>query len=264
MMPEPHAAGSTRLDSDVTIVISSYNQAEYLGEAVASALAQTVPCRVVVVDDGSADGSADLAVGLGVETVRLPHQGALETFRAAVDLVTTPFYCLLNGDDVIEPTYVERTRPEMAGARVGFVYTGVRLFGEMEGMLPARPFDAGALRWSNFAHGASLVRTDAYRSVGGFDPAFEDHHEDWALWVAMVAQGWTGAPVDEPLLRYRQRAGSRTPRHPFEFERARWRIARRHLCFYGPYGFARLLGSAAKRRVSNLASMGAVGSSSTL
>ena len=65
----------------------------------------------MVVDDGSVDDSLQVAEALGVPCHALPHRGALATFRAGVDLVETPFYLLLNADDILEPTYVERTRP---------------------------------------------------------------------------------------------------------------------------------------------------------
>lgn len=250
MTVDPVGRGATATRPDVTILISSYNQAEFLTEAIDSALGQTVRASVIVVDDGSNDESADVAERTGVRTVRLPHRGALETFRSAVELVETPFYCLLNGDDAFEPTYVERTRPGMDDPQVGFVYTGVRYTGVRSGERTARPFDRGALRWSNYAHGASLVRKSAYDAVGGYDRGFSGHHEDWALWVAMVAAGRTGVAVDEPLLLYRQHeTNSRTPRDPREYERARWRIAVRHPRFYGPLGFMRLVASSIKQRV---------------
>ncbi len=232
---------------DVTIVVTSYNQGPFIAEAVASALAQTVPCRVVVVDDGSDDDSVQTASALGVEVVSLPHGGAIAAFRAGVARVATPFYCLLNADDVFEPTYVARTRPLLADPRVGFVYTGVRYIGTQSGVVAGRPFDAGALRFGNFAHASSLVRKAAYEAVGGFDAVFADHHEDWALWAAMVSTGWLGAGVDEPLLQYRKHAApSRNPQRIRDRESARWRIARRHPRWYGVTGFARLGASSLK------------------
>lgn len=233
--------------SDVTIVISSFDQAAFLGEAIEGALRQSVPCRVVVVDDGSADGSVRIAEQLGVEVLRLAHRGALETFRSAVEQVETPFYCLLNGDDAIDPEYVESTRQPLNDPRIGFVYTGVQLVGAESGTIRAHPFDREALRWANYVHGASLARKAAYDAVGGFDRAFSGHHEDWALWVSMVDAGWLGVPVDRPLLRYRRHPkGSRNPTGRWEVERTRWRLAGKHPRFYGVHGVARLAASAAK------------------
>lgn len=66
-----------RMASDATIAITCYNQAKFIGEAISSALAQTYPSEVLVVDDGSTDGSPDVAEGMGVTVVRRPHRGAL-------------------------------------------------------------------------------------------------------------------------------------------------------------------------------------------
>jgi glycosyltransferase involved in cell wall biosynthesis len=234
----------------VTIVITCFNQVAFIEESVRSALAQSVPCRVIVVDDGSTDGAPDVAEKLGAEVIRLAHRGALATFRAGVELVETPFYCLLNADDALNPAFVERTRPVLDDPRVGFVYTAVARTGASTGIDPARTFDRGALRWGNYVHAASLTRA-AYRAVGGFDPAFHDHLEDWALWVAIVAEGWVGVAIDEPLLRYRQHGeNSRNKTSRGEVERARLRIALRHPRYYGATGMVRLAGSAARLAIT--------------
>jgi len=232
---------------DVTVVVSCYDQREFIGEALQSALDQSQPASVIMVDDGSADESVRVAEGLGVECHALPHRGALATFRAGVDLVGTPYYCLLNGDDILDPRYVELTRPHMDDDRVGFVYTGFEWFGAAERVVEAPPFDARALAFGNYAHAASLVRTEAYRSVGGFDERFSDHHEDWALWVSMTRAGWVGAPVSEMLLRYRQHEnGSRNRGEAEKIEEARWRLFKRYPGAYGVTGFARLAASRVK------------------
>ncbi|CAN5672094.1 hypothetical protein BH23CHL8_BH23CHL8_09590 [soil metagenome] len=236
---------------DVTIVISCFNQAAFIAEAVQSALDQTRRTLVYMVDDGSTDRSVQIARDLGVECLELPHRGALATFRAGVEGVTTPFYCLLNGDDVLDPRYVELTRPAMDDPRVGFVYTGFEWFGAAQKVVSAPPFDARTLRWGNYAHAASLARKAAYESVGGFDERFSDYHEDWALWLAMTRKGWLGVPVDQPLLRYRQHAGaSRNPAGAARVEEARWRLFRRDPGAYGATGMLRLAASRLKLAVT--------------
>jgi glycosyltransferase involved in cell wall biosynthesis len=235
-----------RLDRgpDVTVVISCYQQAGLLGSAIDSVLAQTTPVRIIVVDDGSDDGSALVAESRGVRVERLAHRGALETFRAGVDLVETPFYCLLNADDELDPSYVELTHAEAADPTVGFVYTGMQLVGAEVGTTSVTPFDLQSLRWGNYVHAASLTRKAAYDSVGGFDRLFASHHEDWALWVAIARAGWKAVAVDRPLLRYRRHAqGSRNPQERRTIEQARWRLFRRHPGLYGLGGVVRLAGS---------------------
>ena len=230
--------------ADVTIVVSSYQQAGSLGEAVRSAQSQSASCRVVCVDDGSTDGSAEVARGLGMDVVELEHGGALAAFRAGADLVTTDFFLILAGDDALEPTYVEATRRAMDDPRVGFAYTGVRYVGARAGVQRARLFDRRRLLRGNYAHGSSLMRTAAYRAVGGFDPAFARTLEDWALWVAMVDAGWIGAAVPEPLLRYTiHEASTRNARALRSVYDVRWQIWRRHRRLYGIRGLAVLIAS---------------------
>jgi glycosyltransferase involved in cell wall biosynthesis len=229
---------------DVTIVVSSYQQAATVGDAVRSALAQTYPCRILCVDDGSTDGSAGAARALGVDVVELEHRGALAAFRAAADMVATEFFMILAGDDALEPTFVEATRRTMTDLDVGFVYTGVRYVGARTGVRYAPPFDRRRLLRGNYAHGSSLIRTAAYRSVGGFDRDFARTLEDWALWVAMVDAGWKGAAVREPLLRYTiHPSGSRNARALRSVYAVRWRLWRKHRRLYGVRGFAVLVAS---------------------
>lgn len=230
------------MGKDVTIVVTSYEQRAYLREAIESAQAQTYPARVLVVDDGSADDSAAIAEDAGVDVIRLEHQGALAAYRAGVAQVESPFYCILNGDDVLEPNYLEEAVKPMADPAIGFVYTGLRLFGARTGLVHAPPFDASRLRWGNYAHATSLARKRAYDSVGGFDQAFDDGLEDWALWVAMVTKGWKGYAVDMPLLWYRQHfTATRNPTTVRKLQAVRWRLAAKHPRYYGAWGLARLL-----------------------
>lgn len=102
------------------LVIPVYNQAEYLAETIRSALAQRRPFdEIIVVDDGSSDGSGEVARGFG-QQVRLIGQAnagqaaALNAGWAATDADVIGY---LSSDDLIDATLTERLLPlfEAAG-----------------------------------------------------------------------------------------------------------------------------------------------------
>jgi glycosyltransferase involved in cell wall biosynthesis len=86
----------------VSVIIPVYNGEPFLGEAIESVLAQTYhPIEVIVVDDGSTDGSAQVV--LGFESVRYDlqsHQGAAAARNRGVGLAKGEFIAFLDADDV--------------------------------------------------------------------------------------------------------------------------------------------------------------------
>jgi hypothetical protein len=103
----------------VSILISSYNYAAYLAEAIESALAQTHrPIEVVVVDDGSTDGSRDIIRSYGSRVVAVfkENGGQTDSVNAGFAHCRGDAVMLLDADDVLLPEaaalHVERlSRP---------------------------------------------------------------------------------------------------------------------------------------------------------
>ncbi|MDP2958888.1 MAG: glycosyltransferase [Longimicrobiales bacterium] len=96
----------------VSVVIDNYNYAAYLGEAIESVLAQTyAPTEVIVVDDGSTDGSRDVIAAFGgrVRAVFQPNAGQAAAFNAGVAAAQGDVICFLDSDDMWLPHKVERT-----------------------------------------------------------------------------------------------------------------------------------------------------------
>lgn len=95
----------------VSVMIPAYNAAKYLGEAIESAFAQTYrPLEVIVVDDGSDDGTGEVVRGFG-EQVRLHRQdrgGNGAARNAAVRLAQGEYYAFLDADDRFRPDKLER------------------------------------------------------------------------------------------------------------------------------------------------------------
>ena len=94
-----------------SIVISSYNKAEYVGLAVGSALAQTYPgVEVVVIDDGSTDQSLAILRQFG-QRIRLeakPNGGQASAMNRGYAVSVGEIVFFLDCDDVLEPDTVER------------------------------------------------------------------------------------------------------------------------------------------------------------
>src|SRR4051794_33769558 len=81
---------------DVTIVIPAHGPGPYLGEAVASALAEE-PAEVLVVEDGT-DGVDEAALG-GARLLRLAHVRRARARNAGVEAAVTPYVAFLDEDD---------------------------------------------------------------------------------------------------------------------------------------------------------------------
>jgi glycosyltransferase involved in cell wall biosynthesis len=102
----------------IAVVIPAYTGAIYLRETIASVLAQTVPVQeVLVVDDGSADQSANLAEGLPkTRIVRQANTGVGGAFNFGVAETTAPLLAFLDHDDLWTPDRIERQLPFLLGS----------------------------------------------------------------------------------------------------------------------------------------------------
>lgn len=114
--------GSTPL---VSILIPAYNAGEWIGETIRSALAQTWPCKeIIVVDDGSTDETLVIArrfESVDVKVVTTRHAGAAAARNTALSLSRGAYIQWLDADDLLSPTKVEcqmRAAEQAASPRV--------------------------------------------------------------------------------------------------------------------------------------------------
>jgi glycosyltransferase involved in cell wall biosynthesis len=123
-----------------TCLINSHNYQEYIGEAVESALGQTCPFdKIVVVDDGSTDGSPEYLLDSFGDNPRVviilnSHGGQLSCFNRGIEEVSTELVFFLDADDRYRSDYVETAvngyfrRPD-----VDFLSVSSRDFGNLGG-----------------------------------------------------------------------------------------------------------------------------------
>lgn len=109
----------------LTVVITTWNRADMVLNAIESVLAQDCqePLEIVIVDDGSTDGTASVLSDLGrrplprnrhVRVARISHVGRTGSAQHGIDIASAPYVSLLSSDDVWEP---QRARELLAEER---------------------------------------------------------------------------------------------------------------------------------------------------
>ncbi|MFN0097626.1 MAG: glycosyltransferase family 2 protein [Gemmatimonadaceae bacterium] len=200
----------------VTVVVPSYNHREYIGATIESVLAQSHPAvQLVVIDDGSTDGSAALlqqmAEARGFDLILQSNGGVCRALNRAIrERARGQCIALLGSDDVWDPRKLERQLARLAQvpdaelcfaqARY-FTQTPSDAYGEP---FPARPREGDLLRfvfWRQHVPAGTLLFTRAlYDALGGFDESLRE--EDWDF-VIRAAARTKFAAVPAPLLWYR-------------------------------------------------------------
>ena len=192
----------------VSLIIASRNQGRWLREALDSAVAQTVTCQVIAVDDCSIDDSPNIVreySDRGVELVQLDrHAGVCVARNAGAALATGDFLVFLDGDDVLPTDFVQRHLEAMANAsQAPFVYGPAAAFGDNchASYWEAPAYDAGRLWEQNYVNTSALWRRTAFEAVCGWREGVKTMW-DWDL--ALRATRWGTPRPSAACLHYRQ------------------------------------------------------------
>ena len=224
--------------SDMTLVsaiLPTYNRAGYLDGAIETVLEQThEECEVVVVDDGSTDGTRErLAAYADDDRVRVRHneanRGISASMNRAAEVADGEFVCVLNDDDRWHETKVEKqlARFERASDRCGVVYTGgvVRQGDSVVKVYdPERRGDIYPdviARFGLHPHSSHMLRAECF-DLGGFDPDFP-RGVDWDHCIRL-AKEYEFEYVDERLVEriFHTDNISQQPTHGVEVNRLIW------------------------------------------
>ena len=220
----------------------THDRVGLLGRALASAFGQTYTSfEVLVVDDGSQDGTPGFLAGLSdprLRTLRNPRpRGAAAARNRALRLARGEFIAFLDDDDEWLPRKLERQLERFAQlpADVAVVYT-LSLVDRPAGPVvePATPAAArtgdvlAAMldRGSFVLMPAVMARRSALLAMGGFDEALPKL-EDWDLWIRMSAR-FRFAAVEEPLARVHPLATGMSRRRGPEHTQAMAMLAGKH------------------------------------
>jgi glycosyltransferase involved in cell wall biosynthesis len=184
----------------VSVVIPSFNRQACLRRAIDSVIAQSYrPIEIIVVDDGSTDGTIDTFTGLecGVPFLFHPlesNMGAAIARNRGVELANGPFIAFLDSDDLWHPEKIARQMAALAqhGETYGGCYTGILSLDEQgQPCGISRATDEGDIHAALLNHNVVgstscvLVRRDLLLQQGGFLPGLRSC-QDWELWTRLA------------------------------------------------------------------------------
>jgi glycosyltransferase involved in cell wall biosynthesis len=139
-----HSSGVGELSGKVTrfsVLITCFNYRKYVEQAINSALAQSLaPSEIIVVDDGSTDGSAQFLKERfvhieGIQIITTPNRGHLAAICEGFFRSTGDAIALLDADDTWEPSYLERVSEQLSKQdSIDFVMVNMRYFGAQSGV----------------------------------------------------------------------------------------------------------------------------------
>lgn len=188
----------------LSVIVPVHNGERFLLEAIESVLAQRHPAlEILVIDDGSTDGTSGLAQALGdsVRYVRQDNQGPSAARNSGIRLARADLVAFVDADDRWPENKLAVQLPALADgspADVAMGYTQPMDAGMREPLLAPR---------LAFSVGASVFRRSAFERYGPFDEAIKLGEDlDWLLRAREA--GARIALVNAVTLLYRQNPGS--------------------------------------------------------
>lgn len=204
-------------DELISVIIPAYNQGPYLEEAVESVYLQDYrPLQVIVVNDGSTDNTDEVAKKLlanhsDLEYIKQNNAGVCLASRKGLEAAKGEFLIRLDADDYLPPGYISTLHAclKKSFPPVVYAYCDAEYVGERQGRMPSAPFSLSRLVQENYIHVSALVKTEAAREVGYFNPNMVHGFEDWDFWLSLAEKGMAGIYCQDTFLYYRQKAISR-------------------------------------------------------
>jgi glycosyltransferase involved in cell wall biosynthesis len=194
----------------LSVIIPVYNGERYLAEALESVLLQTYcPGEVIVVDDGSTDGSAEVARSFAAQVTLCtqPHSGAAAARNKGIELSRGSLLAFLDADDLwVEDKLMRQAAVLHGRPTIDMVFAHVVHFlsPDIDRDVRAR-IHCPPQPEPGFVPGAMLIRRKAFQRVGPFETGWRvGEFIDWH--ARAVDAGLTGVMLPQVLLRRRLHA----------------------------------------------------------
>ncbi len=191
----------------ITISISCYNQAEWLPDAIESALGQSVSVEIICVIDGSTDNSLEIARKYPVRIISQVNKGLPSARNTGLMNCDTDWILFLDADDILLPNCAEEILKHTEEADV--IGLSFKEFGIRSTIIKLMPNPSlEDFKTGNRIGYCSAIKTSVLRQVGGYSPKMVFGYEDLHLWFNLLYLGKKIITIPEILWLYRTKEKS--------------------------------------------------------
>lgn len=199
----------------VSVIMPSYNHAQYIEKAIESVLAQSYKnIELIVIDDGSTDDTLSILNELNKQNkftlVTQENRGVCKTLNRGVrEFSSGEYVTLVASDDYWEESKIEKQVAALCNRREAeFSFTQATEFDSETGralrVFPSSPLSGQVLNKvflrQHVPAGSIMFTRRLFDKIGGFDKNLRE--EDWDFVIRCAAET-EFAPVSEPLFNYR-------------------------------------------------------------
>ncbi|WP_369765621.1 glycosyltransferase family A protein [Flavobacterium sp. WC2429] len=201
----------------ISIVITCYNDAEYIEQAVFSALNQTyLNKEVIVVDDGSDVSTKIVLKSLENNITKLitqENKGQSCARNVGISEAKGEYILVLDSDDFFEPSFCEKALSVFLEKNdVKIVTCQANLLYE-DGLVISYTPDGGDISnfiYANGALGSTMFIKSDWKNINGYDEYMRKGFEDWEFYIRVLKNGGCTYVLPEILFTYRKRSDSTT------------------------------------------------------
>ncbi|MYL66718.1 glycosyltransferase [Halorubrum distributum] len=197
----------------LSVVMPTYDAADYIERSLESILHQSFDdFELIIVDDGSTDGTIDLIEKRDDERIRLVERenesGITSALNRGINESHGKYIARHDADDWSAPERFDRQVTYLdTHSDVALLGTGAHLVDEDGKRIAKRrvledPEVGDLINHNEFIHGSVMMRRDPPTDLGGYDERFMTA-EDYDLWLRLADQ-YSVANIDEPLYYFRQ------------------------------------------------------------
>ena len=189
----------------VSILLTCWNREKTIRETLESVVSQDFESREILLWD---DGSTDRSVAIAEEFPEVQifrhssNRGVVATRNGVLGKAQGDFVFFVDSDDRLKPGVLTKLvrKMEEKPEDVAFVYGQQEYFGEGRGVSKFPDFDVELLKRKNYIQMTSLFRREPVQEIG-----FTEGHEpeDYDLVLGLVAKGYRGVLLNEPVMEYR-------------------------------------------------------------
>jgi glycosyltransferase involved in cell wall biosynthesis len=189
----------------IDIIIPSYNQQDYLPDAIESALEQK--CGVIVVEDGSTDSSLLIAQGYKHKNLKIINQvnkGLASARNTGIMNSKADYLLFLDADDILLDNAVAQIKKVIKKTDADIISPSFKEFGlsNREVILMEKP-TIEDFKTGNRVGYCSAIRRSVLLEAGGYSPRMVEGYEDLHLTCDLLSRGKKLVTMSEVLWLYR-------------------------------------------------------------